>query len=407
MAAVPISGRISDITEFAAGTLIRMPLEKSIQSTQWNDDLLEIALKKLLGREPASWDRRLIRERVAGQSVMVTGAAGSIGSELCREILLLGPRALMAVDQAETPLFLLGRELAAAHPKAEVDLELGSVTCPADVSRWMKQYRPSIVYHAAAYKHVSMMERNVFLAVENNIFGTWNMALAAAEYGVKQFILISTDKAVRPASVMGATKRAAELLIHSMRSEGGTKLAAVRFGNVLGSSGSVAPIFKQQIAAGGPVTVTHHEMRRYFMTGAEAAQLVLQASALSLGGETFILDLGDAVRIMDLAKRMIEMSVQKTGRAIDIVFTGIEPGEKLIEELHLETEHPAPTAHPRIRAIHAFQAGNAERVEAWVQKLHEPFAARDAAELICLLKELVPEYKPSLLHAARHTISTE
>ena len=216
--------------------------------------------------------------------------------------------------------------------------------------RVMEDHEPSILYHAAAYKHVPMMERHVFAAVENNIFGTWQVALAAVKHGVEDFVMISTDKAVRPTSMMGATKRVAELVIGAFQKEYGTKFVAVRFGNVLGSNGSVVPIFKEQIAAGGPVTITHPEMRRYFMTIPEAAQLVLQAFSIGKGGEVFVLDMGEPVKIVDLARNLILLSGLQPDRDIKIQFTGVRPGEKLFEELKLQDEHLVPTSHSKIRS---------------------------------------------------------
>ena len=281
---------------------------------------------------------------------MVTGAAGSIGSELCRQIAHFRPLALVGFDEAETPLFHLDRELAKNFPDLVFHPEIGNITRADTLQRVMQHYQPSILYHAAAYKHVPMMERHVFAAVENNIFGTWQVARAAARHGVEDFVMISTDKAVRPTSMMGATKRTAELVIRALQKERGTKFVAVRFGNVLGSNGSVVPIFKEQIAAGGPVTVTHPEMRRYFMTIPEAAQLVLQAFSIGKGGEVFVLDMGEPVKIVDLAKNLILLSGLQPDRDIKIQFTGLRPGEKLFEELNLQDEHLVPTSHDKIRS---------------------------------------------------------
>ncbi len=256
----------------------------------------------------------------------------------------------MGFDEAETPLFHIDRELAKSFPDLAFHPEIGNITQPDTLRRVMQHYQPSILYHAAAYKHVPMMERHVFAAVENNIFGTWQVARAAVEHGVEDFVMISTDKAVRPTSMMGATKRMAELLIRALQKESGTKFVAVRFGNVLGSNGSVVPIFKEQIAAGGPVTVTHPEMRRYFMTIPEAAQLVLQAFSIGKGGEVFVLDMGEPVKIVDLARNLILLSGLQPERDIKIQFTGLRPGEKLFEELNLQDEHLVPTSHAKIRS---------------------------------------------------------
>jgi FlaA1/EpsC-like NDP-sugar epimerase len=258
----------------------------------------------------------------------------------------------------------------------------------------MHKYQPSVLYHAAAYKHVPMMEEHVFAAVENNIFGTWQVALAAVENGVKDFVMISTDKAVRPTSMMGATKRVAELVIQALQQETGTKFVAVRFGNVLGSNGSVVPIFKEQIAAGGPVTVTHPQMTRYFMTIPEASQLVLQAFSMGKGGEVFVLDMGDSVKIVDLAKNLILLSGLQPGRDIKIQFSGVRPGEKLYEELNLKDECLVPTSHTKIRSYVCSQNPDGAKVNAILEQLHLITEDHDVASLVLLLKELIPDYNP-------------
>ena len=283
-------------------------LGELVQGTELGKQIREVAVEDLLGRKPVHLDQDRIRERVQGRVVMVTGAAGSIGSEICRQIASFRPLAIVGFDEAETPLFHIDKEMAKNFPYITFYPEIGSITSRSTLKRVMQHYHPSILYHAAAYKHVPLMEKHVFAAVETNIFGTWNVARAAAEHGVGDFVMISTDKAVRPTSMMGATKRTAELLIRALQMEGGTKFVAVRFGNVLGSNGSVIPIFKEQIAAGGPVTVTHPEMTRYFMTIPEAAQLVLQAFSIGKGGEVFVLEMGEPVKIVDLAKNLILLS---------------------------------------------------------------------------------------------------
>jgi FlaA1/EpsC-like NDP-sugar epimerase len=279
-----------------------------IEDAGLGKQLRDVAVEDLLGRKPVHLDQEIIRERMQGKVVMVTGAAGSIGSEICRQIARFEPVALVGFDEAETPLFHIERELNRSFPNLVFHAELGNITHAETLRRVMHRYQPSIVYHAAAYKHVPMMEKHVFSAVENNILGTWQVAQAAISHGVEDFVMISTDKAVRPTSMMGATKRVAELLIRALQKESGTKFVAVRFGNVLGSNGSVIPIFKEQIAEGGPVTVTHPEMTRYFMTIPEAAQLVLQAFSIGKGGEVFVLDMGKPVKIVDLATNLILLS---------------------------------------------------------------------------------------------------
>jgi FlaA1/EpsC-like NDP-sugar epimerase len=369
-------------------------LGELIQGTELGKQIREVAVEDLLGRKPVHLDLDRIRERIQGRVVMVTGAAGSIGSEICRQIAPFRPLAIVGFDEAETPLFHLDREMARSFPYITFHPEIGSITSRGALKRVMQHYHPSILYHAAAYKHVPLMERHVFAAVETNIFGTWNVARAAAEHGVDDFVMISTDKAVRPTSMMGATKRTAELLIRALQMEGGTKFVAVRFGNVLGSNGSVVPIFKEQIAAGGPVTVTHPEMTRYFMTIPEAAQLVLQAFSIGKGGEVFVLEMGEPVRIADLAKNLILLSGLQPDRDIEIQYTGLRPGEKMYEELNLQDEHLIPTSHPKIRSYLCHQNLDSVQVKASLQHLQAIVEGQDIANLVLLLKDLIPDYNP-------------
>jgi FlaA1/EpsC-like NDP-sugar epimerase len=267
-----------------------------------------------------------------------------------------------------------------------------------------EKHRPSIVYHAAAYKHVPMMEAHIFEAIENNVFGTYNVAVAATEHGVKDFVMISSDKAVRPTSVMGVTKRVAELLLLALQNER-TKYVAVRFGNVLGSNGSVIPIFKKQIAAGGPVTVTHPDMRRFFMTIPEACQLVLQASAIGTDGQICVLDMGEPVKIVDLARNLILLSGLKPDEDIRIEFTGMRPGEKLYEELSTLLEDTAPTAHEKIRIFVGNGMPQGDML-AWLESLRATCARRDLGRLVVALKEIAPDYSPST-HLLKRVIETQ
>ena len=383
-------------------------LGEIIHGADFGKPVRDVAVEDLLGRKPVRLDQELIRERIQGKVVMVTGAAGSIGSEICRQIAQFHPLALVGFDEAETPLFQIDMELRKTYPKLTFLPEIGSITRPDTLRRVMQKFHPEILYHAAAYKHVPMMERHVFAAVENNIFGTWHVAHAAANYGVKDFVMISTDKAVRPTSVMGATKRVAEMVIRALQQETGTKFLAVRFGNVLGSNGSVVPIFKEQIAAGGPVTVTHKNMTRYFMTIPEASQLVLQAFSMGKGGEVFVLDMGKPVKIVDLARNLILLSGLQPDRQIKILFTGVRPGEKLFEELNLENECMVQTTHSKIKSyISPFEV-NAEEIEARLQDLRRIVEKQDVSGLALLLKEMIPDYNPTsrplieaLLTAAR------
>jgi FlaA1/EpsC-like NDP-sugar epimerase len=369
-------------------------LGELIQGKQLDQQIRDVAVEDLLGRKPVQLDQDLISERIQGKIVMVTGAAGSIGSEVCRQIARFRPLAIVGFDEAETPLFHLDRDLGRNFPDLEFFPELGNISRPDTLRKVMKQYRPSILYHAAAYKHVPLMEKHIFAAVENNIFGTWQVALAAVENGIEDFVMISTDKAVRPTSMMGATKRVAELVIRSLQMETDTRFVAVRFGNVLGSNGSVVPIFKEQIAAGGPVTVTHPEMHRYFMTIPEAAQLVLQAFSIGTGGEVFVLDMGEPVKILDLARNLILLSGLQPERDIGIQFTGLRPGEKLFEELNLQDERLVPTSHTQIRSYACPIEYDMGKINIYMHDLQRIIESQDVAALILLLKEMVPDYNP-------------
>lgn len=352
----------------------------------------EIHPEDLLRREAVALDMAPIRGLLAGRTVLVTGGAGSIGSELCRQALRLGAGHLVAFDISENGLFHLGRELSALYPADRFSLEVGSVRDSGRMGQLMEQYRPAIVLHAAAHKHVPMMEACPSEAVKNNLFGTLTAAKAAIASGAELFVLISTDKAVNPSSVMGATKRGAELALQLLWSgQPSTRFCAVRFGNVLDSQGSVVPIFREQIARGGPVTVTHREMRRYFMTIPEAVQLVLHAAALSRGGETFVLDMGEPVAIYDLACDMIRLCGYRPHQDIEIQFTGPRPGEKLLEELELPEEETHPTACPRIAAF-CWREGP-EGMERLLEELRAAATAGDGSQVLALLGELVPTYR--------------
>lgn len=323
-------------------------------------DLRELEIEDLLGREAVPPNQLLLSRNITGKTVMVSGAGGSIGSELCRQILVLRPKALLLVERSEFNLYAIHQELEAANLTDDGDYLtkivpiLASVGDRPRLSAIFEAWLPETVYHAAAYKHVPLVEHNPTEGVQNNVFGTLCMAQLAIEFGTRSFVLISTDKAVRPTNVMGTTKRLAELILQALAvSEKQTCFSMVRFGNVLGSSGSVVPLFRRQIKAGGPITITHPDITRYFMTIPEAAQLVIQASAMATGGEVFVLDMGEPVRIVDLARRMIELSGLrlKDGASpdgdIEVEFVGLRPGEKLYEEL-LIGDNPEPTRHPRI-----------------------------------------------------------
>jgi FlaA1/EpsC-like NDP-sugar epimerase len=353
----------------------------------------DVAVEDLLGRTPVRLQDSAIRSTLEGKMVLVTGAAGSIGSELCRQIARFGPAGIVGFEIAESPLFEIDGEMQRTFPRIPFYPEIGSVQNTRRLDDVFKQYKPSVVYHAAAYKHVPLMEQHVFEAFENNVFGTYNVAVTAARHKVEGFVFVSSDKAVRPTNVMGATKRIAELLLETLQN-GGTQYVMVRFGNVLGSSGSVIPIFKRQIAAGGPVTVTHPEMRRYFMTIPEACQLVLQAAAIARGGQICVLDMGQPVRIADLARNLILLSGLKPGEDINIEFTGVRPGEKLCEELSTLLEDTVPTNHSKIR-IYTGNGLPQEDLGTWLNSFREICASRDLGRLIIALKDTVLDYNPS------------
>jgi FlaA1/EpsC-like NDP-sugar epimerase len=355
----------------------------------------EVAIEDLLGREPVQLDEDQLNASIRGAVVMVTGAGGSIGSELCRQVCRYAPARLVLVERFENALFEIHRELAGLYPGLALEPWIGDVTDPRRMTCVFDQSRPSIVFHAAAHKHVPMMEQNPGEAIKNNVGGTRLVADLADRFGVERFVLISTDKAVNPTSVMGATKRVAEIYTQALAQRSKTRFVTVRFGNVLGSNGSVIPIFKQQIAAGGPVTVTHPEMQRYFMTIPEASQLVLQAGAMGTGGEIFILDMGEPVKIVDLARDLIKLSGFRPGIDIDIRFNGVRPGEKLFEQLATDAEHADKTKHPKIfigRIAAPVWADVSRGVDELVALAHDSPAAqiRDA------LRALVPEYTGGL-----------
>lgn len=308
----------------------------------------DVQIEDLLGREEVKVDLEAIAAYLTDEVVLVTGAGGSIGSELCRHVALFHPRQLLLLGHGENSIYDIHMELREGFPTVDLKPIIADIQDEARIQQVFERYRPGVVFHAAAHKHVPLMEENPTEAIKNNIFGTLNVARAADEFGAKRFVLISSDKAVNPTSVMGATKRAAECIIQSLDKRSKTIFVAVRFGNVLGSRGSVIPLFQRQIAAGGPVTVTHPEMTRYFMTIPEAVQLVIQAASMGRGGEVFVLDMGEPVKIVDLARDLIRLSGFEPDVDIPIVFTGIRPGEKLHEELFTSEEGTEATRHERI-----------------------------------------------------------
>jgi FlaA1/EpsC-like NDP-sugar epimerase len=353
-----------------------------------------MSLEDLLQREPVQMDRQELHPLLEGKRVLVTGAGGSIGSELCRQIAHYKPACLVLFERYENGLHALDLELRARFPHLNIVPAVGDATVPDRVAEVLRQTSPDLVFHAAAHKHVPLMELNPKEAVRNNVFGTKVVAEAALAAGVDRFVLISTDKAVNPTSVMGATKRIAEELIQNLNETGRTRCSVVRFGNVLGSNGSVVPLFAEQIRMGGPVTVTHPDIKRFFMTIPEAVQLVLQASVLGQGGEIFVLDMGEQIRIADLARNMIVLSGLVPDRDIHIAYTGLRPGEKLYEELFEESEQVEPTVHSKIRrAVKTSRIGS-DRLSRSLRNLEETLSHGDDEELARRLGEVVPTYVP-------------
>ncbi len=349
-----------------------------------------VSIEDLLRREPVALDAEAIAGVVRDRVVLVTGAGGSIGSELCRCACRFRPAALVLVERAENALFLIHRELAETFPEIPVTPCVADICDGKRVGRVLARHRPDVIFHAAAHKHVPMMEHNTGEAVKNNVLGTRTVADLAHRHGVGTFVMISTDKAVNPTSVMGVSKRIAEMYVQALSGRSRTRFVAVRFGNVLGSNGSVIPIFQEQIARGGPITVTHPEMRRYFMTIPEACQLVLQAASMGRGGEIFILDMGQPIKIVDLARDLIRLSGLGPDD-IEITFTGVRPGEKLYEELSFEAESVDRTRHPRI-FIGRLQASDWGRVNAQIADLARLADCRDQDRVRAKFKEIVPEY---------------
>jgi FlaA1/EpsC-like NDP-sugar epimerase len=351
-----------------------------------------VELDDLLGRDPVQLDAAGLRGWLAGRVVMITGAGGSIGAELCRQVARFAPRQLVLFEQSELALYTIEQEFADRFPRVRVAPVVGDVKDARRVDQVIRDHAPSVIFHAAAYKHVPLMESaNAWQAVLNNVAGTRVIARAASAHGVEKFVFISTDKAVNPTSVMGASKRLAEMVCQTLQGAAGTRFVMVRFGNVLGSTGSVVPRFREQIARGGPVTVTDPEVTRYFMSIPEAVQLVLQAGLMGAGGEVFVLDMGIPVKIADLARDLIKLS-GFTEEEIRIVYTGLRPGEKLYEEPLAENENLLPTPHPKLRVARARTEGGdwLERLEAW---LRAERGADDGAVRAELAK-WVPEYKP-------------
>jgi len=367
--------------------------------------LRKVQIIDLLGREAVRIDDAGVRRFIGGRTVMITGAGGSIGSELCRQVVEYSPAALVLVDHGEFNLYRIEQELARLDPAPVFHAHLGDIRDTARM-RWLfGRYRPDVVLNAAAYKHVPMVEENPIEGLKTNVLGTCQLADLAVEFGTASFVQVSTDKAVNPANVMGATKRAAEIYCQNLNARApGTAFITTRFGNVLGSAGSVVPLFEQQIRDGGPVTVTHPEISRYFMTIPEAVSLILQAGCMGMGGEIFVLDMGEPVKIVDLAEQMIRLSGLEPGRDIEIRFTGLRPGEKLYEELFHHTEDLTGTSHPKLM-LAASRSMAWDEVAGHLKRLSDAVAEGDVDQVRLLLRRMIPEYDPAPIPAAAERAS--
>jgi FlaA1/EpsC-like NDP-sugar epimerase len=374
-------------------------IDELLRGTFLTAQVRNLSVHDLLGRQPVKLDDAPVRARIHGRSVLVTGAAGSIGSEICRQVARFAPSCLVVFDQAESDLFRIENELREKYPGLEVVTALGDIRDTDRLPEIMDRHCVDGVFHAAAYKHVPMMEAHVLEAVRNNILGTWNLVRAIRHASVRSLLMISSDKAVNPICVMGATKRVCERIVGAQRVDnGGAKCASVRFGNVLGSNGSVVPIFQQQIAAGGPIKVTHPHARRYFMTIAEAVALSLQASTRSEGSEIFVLDMGEPIRIVDLAENMIRLAGLIPYEDIDIQFTGLRPGEKLSEEINGNVAGIQPTEQEKMRVIRE-QPLSWDLIPEWIGALEELLTSRRESEILMHIRRLVPEYSPAALNS--------
>ncbi len=367
------------------------PVSKWINGELTAKQMKDINIVDLLEREEIKLNTDLIIENYTGKRVMITGAAGSIGSELVRQIVKFNPSLVIAFDQAETPLYHLEMEMSSSGT-GRIEYVIGDIRDKERIMLTLKTYSPHVVLHAAAYKHVPLMENNPAEAVRTNVFGTKNLADACHEMQIEKFIMISTDKAVNPTNVMGATKRVAEIYVQTLNKKSETMFVTTRFGNVLGSNGSVIPLFKKQIEERQPITITHPEVTRYFMTIPEASQLVLEAGASGKGGEIFVFDMGKSVKIITLAKKMVQLSGLTLGKDIELRFTGLRPGEKLYEELLATEENTMPTDNKKIMKARVRDFDDAE-VESWIGELFSAISSSNNLKIVTVLKKIVPEYK--------------
>ncbi|WP_347988051.1 nucleoside-diphosphate sugar epimerase/dehydratase [Methylomonas sp. AM2-LC] len=388
--------RIVEICENSPVPFQTLPSVKELLSgAVTKANLRSVSIADILGRDPVQLDWLAIKTHLQGKDILVTGGGGSIGSELCRQLAKTLPRSLIVFDQCEFNLYKIDAELTRLFPNIQHHTVLGDITDRLSVEHVVRQHHPDIIFHAAAYKHVPLLEGQAREAVHNNLIGTKIIAETALASGVGRFVLISTDKAVNPTNVMGATKRAAEILCQHMNLSGNTRFTTVRFGNVLDSAGSVVPLFREQIKAGGPVTVTHPDIIRYFMTIPEACQLIMQAETIGKGGEVFVLDMGEPVKIAYLAEQMIRLSGKLPDKDIEIKYVGLRPGEKLYEELFHDQEQLLATSHEKLHLAKARLYENTE----WSILIEDLVLAcqhRDQNALLILLKQLVPEFTPNI-----------
>lgn len=388
--------KISDIF-LDRGVVVKTlpPVDKWVEGEFAMNQIHNVKIEDLLGREVIQMNNKRIGEEISGKVILVTGAAGSIGSEIVRQLIAYFPSKIVLVDQAESALYDLEYELAGKVPtNVQLIVNVADVSDTRRIAKIFKSHRPDIIFHAAAYKHVPLMENNPYEAIKTNVIGTRILAEMASEVGVEKFVMVSTDKAVNPTNVMGATKRLAEMYTQSMNQLEGvkTKFIATRFGNVLGSNGSVIPLFKKQIERGGPVTVTHPEITRYFMTIPEACELVLEAATMGQGGEVFVFDMGESVKIIDLAKKMITLSGLRVDKDIEIRYTGLRPGEKLYEELLNNDENTLPTHHPKI-LIAEVNTPSYAYMEVATNDLNHLLSSGNNNSIVAKIKEIIPEYK--------------
>ena len=352
----------------------------------------DIKIDDLLGRKPIKLPKNNLVNEIKNKTILVTGAAGSIGSEIVRQLLELEPQKVILLDQAESALYDLSQDLIINSKFSNFEIVIGDVTRKERIKNIFKTYQPQIIFHAAAYKHVPLMELNPSESIRTNLIGTKNIADFSIEYNVKKFILISTDKAVNPTNVMGASKRAAEMYCQALNQLNTTKFITTRFGNVLGSNGSVIPLFKKQINNGGPITVTHPEVTRFFMTIREACQLVLEASSMGNGGEIFVFDMGKSMKIIDLAHKMIQLAGLEVDKDISIKIVGLRPGEKMYEETLNNSEETSKTHHPKIQIGKVAQV-NLEELNKIIENLNSLISLQKNDEIIMLMKQIIPEYK--------------